>query len=159
MITPIGSINAQINEVLPMFIYVFSIVLIVLSNVVYNICQKSTPPNANPFLALLVTYLTAALLTLAVLVFSKTEKGFWQSLQDLNWTSIVLGIAIVGLELGYLMAYRAGWNISVGSLVANIALAIILIPIGVLFFQEGFGLNKMLGVAFCIVGLVLINHL
>lgn len=142
-----------------MFIYVFSIVLIVMSNVVYNICQKSTPHSANPFLALLVTYLTAALLTLAVLVFTKTDKGLGQSLQDLNWTSIVLGIAIVGLELGYLMAYRAGWNISVGTLVANIALAIILIPVGVLFYQEGFELNKMLGVAFCIAGLVLINYL
>lgn len=46
-----------------MFIYVFSTVLIVASNILYNIAQKSTPSRANPFLALLITYLTAALLT------------------------------------------------------------------------------------------------
>lgn len=142
-----------------MFIYVFSIVLIVASNIVYNICQKSTPQNANPFSALLITYLTAAVLTLVALNFYKTDKGFFQSFQDLNWTSIVLGLSIVGLEFGYLLAYRAGWNISVGSLVANIALAIMLIPIGVFFYQEGFELIKILGVAFCIIGLVLINHI
>lgn len=43
-----------------MFMYVFPIVLIVVSNIVYNVCQKSTPQNVNPFSALLITYLTAA---------------------------------------------------------------------------------------------------
>ena len=88
---------------------------------------------------------------------SKPGKGLFQSVKELNWTSIILGFSIVGLEFGYLMAYRAGWKISLGSLVANIALALVLIPIGVLFFKEGFGYNKILGALFCIVGLVLIN--
>ena len=104
------------------FMYVFSIVLIVASNVLYNICQKSTPRGANPFSSLLVTYVTAAILTLCAFPFHKTDEGFLQTFHGLNWTSIALGISIVGLELGYLMAYRAGWNISVGSLVANIFL-------------------------------------
>ncbi|AHF07107.1 EamA family transporter [Desulfitobacterium metallireducens] len=140
-----------------MFMYVFSILLIIASNVVYNIVQKSTPAKANPFLTLLITYLTAAVITLIMFLFNRTGKGLLASLKELNWTSIVLGLAIVGLEFGYLLAYRAGWKISVGSLVANIALALILIPIGVLFYKEGFGLNKILGALFCIIGLVLIN--
>lgn len=139
--------------------YVLSILIIVASNIVYNICQKSTPQTANPFAALLVTYLTAGVITVIAFFFYKTDKGFFQSFADLNWTSIVLGIAILGLEFGYLLAYRAGWNISVGSLVANILLALMLIPIGVLFFKESFELHKILGVAFCIVGLLLINKL
>src|SRR5665647_589307 len=118
-----------------MFIYVASIVLIVASNIVYNIAQKSTPQNANPFSALLITYLTATLITVIALLFCKSDKGFFQSFGDLNWTSMVLGFAIVGLEFGYLLAYRAGWNISVGSLVANIFLALMLIPVGVLFYN------------------------
>jgi uncharacterized membrane protein len=140
-----------------MFMYVFSIVLIIVSNVLYNICQKSTPQNVNPFSALLTTYLTAALLTLIAAQFYKSDKGFMQSFGQLNWTSVALGISIVGLELGYLLAYRAGWNISLGSLVANIVLALILIPIGIMFFKEGFELHKILGVVFCIVGLIIIN--
>src|ERR1700738_5082070 len=101
-----------------MFLYIFSIVLIVVSNVFYNICQKSTPQKANPFSALFITYLTAIILTGIALFLSKPEKGFINSFKDLNWTSVVLGFSIVGLEVGYLLAYRAGWNISVGSLVA-----------------------------------------
>ena len=140
-----------------MFMYVFSIVLIVASNIMYNIVQKSTPQKANPFIALLVTYLTAALVSVLAFPFYKTDKGFFQSFKDLNWTSLVLGLSIVGLEFGYLMAYRAGWNISVGSLVANIFLALMLIPVGILFYKEGFELTKVMGVVLCIAGLVLIN--
>ena len=140
-----------------MFIYVFSIVLIVVSNVLYNVSQKSTPHNVNPFSALLVTYVTAAIITVIAALFYKSDKGFIQSFSELNWTSIALGVAIVGLEFGFLLAYRAGWNISVGSLVANIILALILIPIGVIFYKEGFELYKMVGVALCIVGLIIIN--
>jgi len=140
-----------------MFMYVFSIVIIVASNILYNISQKSTPQKANPFSALLVTYLTAAAISAFVLLFTRNEKGFFQTFKDLNWTSIVLGCAIVGLEFGYLMAYRAGWNISVGSLVANIFLALLLIPIGILFYKEGFEPSKILGAVFCIAGLLLIN--
>ncbi|SHI09747.1 EamA family transporter [Desulfosporosinus lacus] len=140
-----------------MIMYFFPIVLIVTSNIIYNVCQKSTPHSANPFSALLVTYLTAAVLTLIAFPFYKTDKGFFQSFHQLNWTSFALGVAIIGLELGYLLAYRAGWNLSVGSLVANIILAIMLIPIGILFYKEGFAVNQIIGVVFCMVGLVLIN--
>jgi len=100
---------------------------------------------------------TAAIFTVIIFLFNKTDKEFFQAFKELNWTSILLGVSIVGLEFGYLMAYRAGWKISVGSLVANIALALMLIPIGILFFKEGFGFNKILGASFCIIGLILIN--
>ncbi len=141
-----------------MFMYVFSIALIVASNILYNICQKSTPEKANPFAALLLTYLVAGILTVIAFFLSKPEKTLIQSFKGLNWTSPLLGLAIVGLEFGYIMAYRAGWNISVGSLVANILLALALIPIGILFYQEGFGFNKILGAILCIAGLILINR-
>ena len=140
-----------------MFMYVFPIVLIVASNIAYNLCQKLTPQNVNPFSALFITYLTAAILSLIGSLFYKTNKGFLQSFNELNWTSLVLGITIVGLELGYLLAYREGWNISVGSLVANIILALMLIPIGILFFKEGFSVYQITGVLLCIIGLLLIN--
>jgi len=140
-----------------MFMYVFPIVLIVASNILYNVCQKSTPQNVNPFSALLITYLTAAILTVVASQFYKTDKPFLQSFHELNWTSVALGVSVVGLELGYLLAYRAGWNISVGSLVANIILAIVLIPIGVIFYKEGFALNQIIGVVLCMAGLLLIN--
>ncbi len=140
-----------------MFLYMLPIVIVVISNIVYHICQKSTPQTANPFSALLVTYLTAAVLTAIAFCFSKSDKSLLQSFGDLNWTSMVLGIAVIGLEMGFLMAYRVGWNISIGSLAANILLAVILIPVGILIYNEGFHSKQMIGAVFCIIGLILIN--
>lgn len=140
-----------------MFMYVFSIIIIVGSNVLYNICSKSTPDKANPFAALFITYLVSAIITAIAFRFYKTDKGFFDSLKDLNWSSIVLSFAIIGLEFGYIMAYRSGWNISIGSLVANILLAIILIPIGIFLYKEDFSVYKIAGILLCVIGLIFIN--
>ncbi len=141
-----------------MFMYVFSIIMIVASNVLYNLCSKSTPAKANPFSALFITYITGAIITLIAFRFYKADKGFFDSLKDLNWSTFALSFAIVGLEFGYIMAYRAGWNISIGSLVANILLALMLIPIGIFLYKEAFSFNKLIGIAFCIAGLIFINR-
>lgn len=65
---------------------------------------------------------------------------------------------IFWLELGYILAFRAGWNISTCSLVANIALAVILLFIGMLFFQEKLTGNQFIGIALCLVGLFFVNR-
>lgn len=137
--------------------YALSIGIIVVSNIVYNICQKSTPGTANPFVSLLVTYSTAMALTAGLLLFDRPERGLGYSLRQLNWSSIVLGLAIVGLEFGYLVAYRVGWNISVASLVANIILALALIVVGVVGYGEKFEPKKAIGALACLVGLVLLS--
>ena len=137
--------------------YVFSIIIVVISNMLYHICSKSIPEKINPFSSLFITYLTGAIITIIAFKFYKPNKGFFQSFEDLNWASIVLGFCIVGLEFGYIMVYRAGWNISVGSLVANILLALVLIPIGIQFYKEGFGINQIIGIVLCILGLIFIN--
>jgi drug/metabolite transporter (DMT)-like permease len=105
-----------------------------------------------------VTYLVAAGLTLIALFFYKGEEGILDSFKSLNWTSVLLGFSILGLEFGYVMAYRAGWNISIGSLVANISLALMLIPVGVLLYKETFEIHKIFGAVLCIAGLWMINR-
>lgn len=138
--------------------YYLPIILIVTANVFYNICTKSTPTTANPFLSLLVTYLVAALLTFILMITNGLDEGLVQSFKRLNWTSFALGISVVALEFGYISAYRAGWNISLGSLVANISLAILLIPVGLLFYKEVLTTNHLVGIALCLAGLFFINR-
>lgn len=79
------------------------------------------------------------------------------SLQKLNWTSYALGLAIIGLELGYLLAYRAGWDLSLGALVSNSAVSLLLIPLGLLLFKERLTVVNGIGIVFCLIGLLLIN--
>jgi uncharacterized membrane protein YdcZ (DUF606 family) len=112
----------------------------------------------QPFASLLVTYFVG-MITATVLYFLTSEtKNLALEFKHLNWTSFVLGVAIVGLEVGYIYMYRAGWNISIGSLVCNIALAIVLIIVGLLIYHEHISISQIFGIALCIVGLVFINR-
>ena len=133
------------------------ILLVILSNTVYNICTKSTPSNMNAFGALMVTYIVATVLTAVIFVIMVKTENVASELSHINWTSIVLGMAIVGLELAYIFAFRAGWKVSSASIVANIGLAIVLIFVGAFLYGENITLKQVAGIFACICGLLLIN--
>lgn len=133
------------------------LLLVVVSNSFYHICAKFIPGKANPFLSLTVTYITAAVLSFLAFLCFGNAKGLVKEASGLNWTSLVLGIAIVGLELGYIYFYRAGWKVSVGSLVANVALACVLLVVGYLLFKESISLRQIIGIVVCALGLFLIT--
>ena len=137
--------------------YSLSIILSIVSNVLYHIVQKLTPTDVNPLVALSVTYVAATIICLLLLPLFPSQAGFVDSLRQINWASVALGFAIVGLEAGYLLAYRANWNISLASMVGNVAMALVLIPVGVLFFREKLSIINYAGLIVCMIGLVLVN--
>ena len=137
--------------------YSLSIVLVIVSNVAYHIFQKLTPSDVNPLIALFVTYVAATVICLVLLPLFPSQDGFVESIKQINWTSVALGLAIVGLEAGYLLAYRARWNISLASMVGNVAMALVLIPVGLLFFREKLSPPNYAGLILCVIGLVLVN--
>ncbi|WP_407461989.1 EamA family transporter [Methanobrevibacter sp.] len=136
---------------------IWPILLVILSNTVYNICTKSTPGNVNAFGTLMITYAVATILTALIFVFLVKPENVLTELSRVNWTSVVLGMAIVGLELAYIFAYRAGWKVSSASIVANIGLAIVLIFVGVILYGENISLKQLMGILICSIGLFLIN--
>lgn len=132
--------------------------LVVLANVLYNICTKSTPAEANAFLSLTITYLVAAGVSALLFWADRSAGGLGSELKQLNWTSLVLGVCIIGLEFGYICLYRAGWPVSMGSLVANLCLACVLVVVGVLLYKEVVTLRQILGLVVCGAGLVLLSR-
>jgi uncharacterized membrane protein len=90
--------------------------------------------------------------------FYPNQSGIVANIKSLNWASYALGLAIVGLEAGFIIAYRMGWQISLAGIISNIAVAILLIPIGLFFFKETFSLTNIIGIILCIFGLVLVNY-
>lgn len=139
------------------FNYIMPIIIIIISNIVYHITTKNIPKEANTFLSLAITYLVGTIIAIGMYCLTSKPNRILIDINKLNWTSYILGLAIVGVEIGYLYMYRVGWNISKGSLVANTSLAILLIVIGVLFFKEHIGLYQVVGIVCCIAGLIFIN--
>lgn len=133
------------------------ILVVVLSNTIYHICSKSTPEGINVFASLTMTYLIAGVSSL--ILYFVTEKGgnLIAEYKQVNWASIVLGFAIIGLECGNIWMYKVGWNISTGQLVQAAILAVVLVIVGYLIYSEQLTISKISGIAVCLVGLYLIN--
>ena len=140
-----------------MIAYVWPIALVVLSNVFYQICTKSVPEGINPLASLTVTYLIGAAAS-GVLYYVLNRGGnLLREYSRINWAPIVLGIVIVGLEVGWIYAYKAGWQVSTGFIVQSAFLAIVLVFVGYLLYHEALTWNKLVGVGVCLVGLAIIN--
>ena len=141
-----------------MFSYIWPIALVVAANTIYQICAKSVPEEINPFASLIVTYLVGAAAS-AVFYFALGSGGnLMREYDKLNWAPIVLGIVIVGLEAGWIYAYKAGWQVSAGFIVQSAFLAGVLLLVGCFLYHEALTWNKLLGVSFCLIGLVFINY-
>ena len=75
----------------------------------------------------------------------------------INWAPFVMGLAIVGLEVGAIFMYKAGWEVSIGNIVQAIFVAIALLIVGVLVYKEVLTATKVAGIAACLLGIFLLN--
>ena len=133
------------------------VLIAVLSNVLYNICMKSLPEDASAFGSLMVTYAISTVVT-AIIFFATTGlSDVPAELRKVNWATFAVGAAIVGIETGYVFLYRAGWKVSTGSIVCNIALAVALVFVGLLLYKETITLRQVAGMVLCSLGLILIT--
>ena len=135
---------------------IWPLLIVVGANTVYNISTKATPSDVNAFASLTMSYFIATIGSVLMFFITSDSKNLLVELSKTNWSALALGIAIVGLEFGYICIYRAGWKIGVASLVANISLACVLLLIGLFVYKEVITLKQLLGMGICAVGLMLI---
>ena len=141
-----------------MFNYLWPMILVIVSNVVYQICAKSVPKEMNPFASLTVTYVVGAIASTILYFMIGKDGNLIKEYNKLNWAPFVLGIVIVGLETGWIYAYKAGWQVSTGFIVQSAVLAVMLLVVGYFLYHEVFTWNKVVGVVICLIGLVFINY-
>jgi multidrug transporter EmrE-like cation transporter len=141
----------------PMFLFYFSISLAIASSALYHFVAKSTPSNVNFTVSLLVTYAVAFVFTLIGFFFFPLQDGFVGELKKLNWASIGLAIAIVGIEFGFLLTYRAGWNLGIAAVLVNVVASLILVPVAILVFKDKLNWVNVFGILVCLAGLVMLN--
>lgn len=138
-------------------IYYLPIILTILANVFYHIAQKYTSEKVNPFFSLIVTYSVALIISVIMYIFTKKGKTLSEELLEINAASIILGISVVLLEVGFLLAYRLGWNVSTSSIVSTVAVTLFLIPVGLIVFRETISGKNVVGIVFSVIGIIFMN--
>ncbi len=132
--------------------------LIVGSVVLYQVSTKLLPKGLNHWHALMIYYALALVMTLLLSAFDRSARSPLEALAKLNWAVPLVAISIIGIELGWILVFRAGAGLSLTGLIVNVAVAVIVIPLGLLFFGEKISLVNLIGMALCLIGLVLISQ-
>ena len=122
----------------------------------YHLSQKSIPKEMNPFFVTIIAYVVGIVMCAICALTYPSKRSFVDSVRDSNWAVFVLGAAAACIELGFLLVYRAGWRISVAAVATNVAVTVMLVPIGIIIFKDHLSLRNILGLIFCILGLVLV---
>jgi uncharacterized membrane protein len=133
------------------------ILVIIGSNLLYHLAQKKLSGLASPFIFLCVAYVGAFALSLAMHYTTKNGGPLFP-FNETTWLWIfLLGIGILGIELGFYWAYRQGWPLNRTALFSHASLSLLLIPFGMLLYGETLSLKKVIGFVLTLVGLVLIH--
>lgn len=140
-----------------MFSYIWPVALVVVSNIIYHVAAKCLPGDMDPMASLTITYTVGAVTSWVLFLAVNRNGHLLQEYAKTNWAPFALGVVIVGLEIGILYAYRAGWPVSTAQIVQSSFLAVALIFIGYFLFKEALTWNKLVGIVICLVGLFLIN--
>lgn len=140
-----------------MLLLYLSLGITVVFNLLYHIFQKSISPSVHPLVSVIITYVVALGISVLLLMFFPIKTSFIQEVRNANWATYALAIGLVGIEVGFLLMYRYGWNLGIGSISSNALVTLMLIPIGILLFKESFTLIRLLGVVLAVTGLVLMN--
>lgn len=140
-----------------MIMYYLSITIAILSSALYHFSQKATPRGVNPPTALLVTYTVAMLLTASLLFIMSAREGMLVELRRLNWASFLLALSIVGLEVGFLLVYRAGWNLGLAAVLVNVMASLLLVPVALFVFKDRLNWVNIAGILACLAGLIMLN--
>lgn len=136
--------------------YYLSIFIIILSCVSYQILQKKIPGNINPAVTLIITYAVALVASFLLFLIYPLKKSIIAAFGEVNLVSYLLGISIIGIELGYLLIYRSGGKVSLAYTLVSAIIIIVLTLSGIFLFHENINLQKIVGLVLCMIGMFFI---
>lgn len=132
------------------------IAVAVFANVFYHVASKSILAEQNTFMGLIVNYATA-LLASAILFFLTPHEKILVEAAKSNWACVLMGLSITGVEVAFVMIYRAGGELSTASLIVSILIALAMLAVGGVFYNEQITAQKIFGATLCIAGVIMLS--
>ena len=138
--------------------YYSPFVLAVLATAFHAVFAKGIPQTADTWLSLTVTYAVSALLCLLMFFVTAEDKNIIRQYKQVTMSSVLLGVAVIGLEFGFIEMYKKGWPVSQAGLMVNAMSAILLAIVGFLLYKEKITIKQIFGIIICIIGMFLVTQ-
>jgi drug/metabolite transporter (DMT)-like permease len=137
---------------------ILPLLLVIAGGVLYHISQKSIQRTASPLGVVIYAYAAGIVLCLVAGLLDPGERAGWLAPRQIDWAVIGIGVGAVLVEVGFLLTYRSGWDLGITSVLCSVAIALLLLPVGIIFFREHLTARMVLGIGFCLLGLVLLSR-
>ncbi|MCA9837572.1 MAG: hypothetical protein KC422_11685 [Trueperaceae bacterium] len=138
--------------------FYLSALIAILGAIGYQYFVKLVPVTLNPLVSIIATYLLVLALCFGFLLFIPIEGGFAKHIRQLSWIQGALALSVFLIELGFLLMYRYGWNLSTANLITGVIINLALLGLGIVLLGEKVSPLNMLGIALSIAGVTLIGY-
>jgi drug/metabolite transporter (DMT)-like permease len=138
--------------------FYISALVAVLGGLGYQFFVKRVPVTLNPLVNVVVVYLAVIILCFALLPLFPIKGGLLEQFKQLSWLQLALAVSVAMIELGFLLMYRYGWNLSTGNLITGVFINVALVVIGIGLLGEKVTTINLLGIALSVLGVALISY-
>ena len=134
--------------------YYWPLALVVLSSVGYQVGLKEVAHEGEPMAALMMTYISAAIASFGIYFFQAPKgENFLKGIFSVNFSAMGLGLTIVGIEVGSMFMFIAGWPVNTAFLVSNSLIVLALMVTGRILYGEKLKPRQLAGVVVSMVGI------
>lgn len=137
--------------------WIIGLTAALLGNVLYHMMSRQAATGGKPFTMLTIVYGVAMLITLGLALFAETARPADLARTVATPAVLLLALAVVMIEAGFLWAYAHGAPLSTSSLIVNAGVAFVLALLGILLFREGVNARLLAGFALALGGVWLIG--
>ena len=134
------------------FAYWWPVFMIVAGDVLYQVCAKKMAKKGNPIAALGLLYLSSSLICAVLFEILIPGGGIFQEMMKSPSGAVIMGISMVGLEIGAIYIYVNGWAMNVGFTVYTSLIVIALLIFGTVFYGEPLSLQQVAGCVVASIG-------
>jgi len=138
--------------------FVISAIVAIVGAVGYQYFIKQVPASINPIVSVMGMYIAVLALSVILLPIFPSDGGILKHVRQLSWIQIALAISVMMIELGFLLMYRNGWDLSTGNLVTGVFVNTVLVGLGIGLLGERLSTLNTIGVVLSIIGVMLISY-
>lgn len=138
--------------------FYISAIIAITGAVGYQYFVKRVPETINPIVSVMAMYLAVLALAIIMLPFFSSEGGLRAHFRQLSWIQVALAVSVMMIELGFLLMYRNGWQLTTGNLITGVFVNIILVALGISLLGERVSAVNTLGIILSILGVAMIGY-
>jgi drug/metabolite transporter (DMT)-like permease len=116
------------------------------------------PSTINPIVSSVGMYIAVLVFSAVLLPIFSGAGGLQKQFRQLSWIQVALAASVIMIELGFLLMYRYGWQLSTANIVTGVFINTLLVGLGLILLNEKVNVFNVIGIVLCIIGVALISY-